>query len=359
MERNKILFVTKAQFGYLVDYNMYVKYLSDSYEIQFICMDQGKKYMNSLSIAFRNIKLNKLPFIKTFQFIKEVRRTERFFNPDFIHIQYFFGASLLKFLFPKKNLILDIRTASVVRSRLRRFAENSIIKFESLFFSNISVVSNGVKKKLNLNNQSIVIPVGGEIIQRKKYELDETLNLIYVGTFFNREIHKTISGLKLFLDKNPKLKCKYIIIGDGDFESMQKVKDTIERESMSKNVHLAGYIPNEHLTRFYDEAHVGISFIPINSYFNYQPPTKTYEYLLAGIPVIATNTVSNSEVINDQNGILINDSPESFCMGLIRMLASFEAYDDGQIRNTAIDYTWENITCTYRDSFLETKKTIN
>ena len=66
-----------------------------------------------------------------------------------------------------------------------------------------------------------------------------------------------------------------------------------------------GRIDYYKLKPFFDKCNVGVSYIPIRDYYQYQPPTKTFEYGLSGLVTIATETKSNQEVINNCNGILI------------------------------------------------------
>jgi nucleoside-diphosphate-sugar epimerase len=70
----------------------------------------------------------------------------------------------------------------------------------------------------------------------------------------------------------------------------------------------------EHI--YFDIHNIGVSYIPMLKCFDNQPPTKTFEYLLSGMPVIATATNANKDIINDVNGVLINDNSEEVYNGL-------------------------------------------
>ena len=68
-------------------------------------------------------------------------------------------------------------------------------------------------------------------------------------------------------------------------------------------------------------ADIGISYIPINENYHYNPPLKTFEYLACGLPTIATRTESNCRIIKDGfNGLLINDTPDDVSNSLITLL---------------------------------------
>ena len=96
---------------------------------------------------------------------------------------------------------------------------------------------------------------------------------------------------------------------------------------------------------YFEESNVGISFVPCTKYYDCQPPTKTFEYLLYGLPVIATNTTENNIIINSSNGLLIKDSSASFCEA-IELLIS-KSYNNSLIQNDSIKYSWEKIVEIY------------
>jgi glycosyltransferase involved in cell wall biosynthesis len=81
----------------------------------------------------------------------------------------------------------------------------------------------------------------------------------------------------------------------------------------------------------------------MTDYYDVQPVTKTFEYLLSGMPVIATNTSENRKVINQGNGVLIGDTAEDFYTGLKTILKNRLFFDSVKIRNNSMEYTWYNI----------------
>jgi hypothetical protein len=78
-------------------------------------------------------------------------------------------------------------------------------------------------------------------------------------------------------------------------------------------------------------------------YFHCQPVTKVFEYLLAGMPVMATATEENRLVVTDDLGILHEDTAEGFCEGLHRLADSLGGYDSSKIIAAAARYSWGSI----------------
>ena len=118
-------------------------------------------------------------------------------------------------------------------------------------------------------------------------------------------------------------------------------------------VEFKGYIPQTQLAPYFKTHNIGVSFVPINDYYNCQPPTKTYEYILSGMPTIATRTLENCKIVCENNGILINDDRCSFGIGLKFIVENVNKYNSSNVRDTLIEHTWENIIKTRLLSYLQ------
>ena len=95
---------------------------------------------------------------------------------------------------------------------------------EMKFFKYKTVISEGLAKKLQLNSNIYILPLGADIISSTRKTFDE-MNLLYVGTLYNRKIEDTLVGFANFYQvyKN-KIKMRYTIIGKGKDNEEQKYK---------------------------------------------------------------------------------------------------------------------------------------
>jgi glycosyltransferase involved in cell wall biosynthesis len=116
---------------------------------------------------------------------------------------------------------------------------------------------------------------------------------------------------------------------------------------IAERVNFPGYIRSDALRSYLEAANVGVAYVPCTPYYDNQPPTKTFEYLLAGMPVIATATGEHRRIVTDANGILVKDSPEGFYDGLRRLVDGRRRYDSDAIRHTVAEYSWEDLICRY------------
>ena len=343
----KILFVSRNQYGYLIDSFFLSKYLAATNDVTYLGMDHGYTKNSSTGVEVISVQQNGSKVKRYIVFaIKSIRllRKREF---DIRTVQYFPGCSILRLFTPGRRIVLDIRTCSIDKRRNRRAFLNLLIHIEAAFFKYVTVISLPVSKKLRLSKKAVILPVGSTTISdgRKKFD---SLSLIYVGTLFNRDIDKTLEGLSIFLrDYNRSIPLKYIIIGSGIRDEVSKLKSIVELSGLSDYVSIEGYIQFEKLKPYFDQSNIGVSFIPQTEYYDVQPPTKSFDYLLSGMAVIATSTEANLQIVNDENGILINDTPEAFCEGLKQMCEKMIYMDSDRIRATVKDNTWENISSSF------------
>ena len=98
----------------------------------------------------------------------------------------------------------------------------------------------------------------------------------------------------------------FTIYGYGSDEEVRRLINAI---GDCKQISFRGKISRNLIAEALRISDIGVSFVPITDYFNYQPPTKTYEYLFAGLPVLATATFANREIVNQDNGWIFADTP--------------------------------------------------
>lgn len=133
----------------------------------------------------------------------------------------------------------------------------------------------------------------------------------------------------------------YDIVGDG--EEYEEMNAYVENNDMGRYVTMYGRVSYDRIKPFFDNNNIGISFVPMTDYYDYQPPTKTFEYALSGMYVIATGTMANRAIISSSNGCIINDSSEAFLEALISIYEGERAFDSLQIRNSLENYKWQKI----------------
>ena len=106
---------------------------------------------------------------------------------------------------------------------------------------------------------------------------------------------------------------------------MASIKSLARVLKVDDNVIFTGRVERRKVRDYISAADIGISYVPINESFSYNPPLKTFEYLACGLPTIATATESNRRIIDDGfNGILTSDNPEYLADAIINLLMIVE-----------------------------------
>ncbi|MCA0151874.1 glycosyltransferase family protein [Winogradskyella vincentii] len=347
-----VLIVSKRQYGYHTDSYELAKFLAREFDVHYFCFDAYQERIegNGVNVIYVSSKGHYL--IKALRFIryaiKEVKK-----DYSFRFMVYFSFCSLVR-LFSRKRVVLDIRTGSIQESKIQRKVDNWFRGFESIFFNRVTIISKGLREKLNIPvKKTYILPLGANSISKviKKFDYPR---LFYIGTFYNRNIQDTIIGLSIFLKKfnHLKIDVSYDIVGSGSGSEILELKKLVKRLNLEKNVVLHGRLNHNQARQFFDVCNVGISYVPLTTYFNHQPPTKTFEYILSGIACLATKTHENERLIGKINGILHEDSPEGFALGLEEIYSSFANYDSKVIANSLPEYNWESIFKRFRTEFM-------
>lgn len=342
---NKILFINIAQYGKHTDTYKYCAYLNKNYTIYYLCIDNNlKKIKDNTNVIY--IKDSNSSIKNVINLILESRKLIKENNFKIILITYFKLCFLIKIFLPN-NYILDIRTGAVDKKLFDRIKYNTIMKFESFFFTNISIISESLLKQLKYKKEKCtIIPLGSDILSIKNKEFKKNnLSLLYIGTLSNRNIYQTVYGLKKFIDKMTlsKIKISYDIFGDGLEVDVKRLKQSIIDCELNEIVRYHGRRNHKEIQQYLDNCNIGISYIPITSYFNNQPPTKTFEYINSGMICLATKTNENKKIINSSNGILCLDNEDSFKESLLQINEDIENYNSVTIRKTVEEYTWQKI----------------
>ncbi len=340
MHKKKLLILCQSQWGYHIDTYKYAIYSKNDYDVTYLCWDYKEKRLKDEGIRVKYITRSGSLLLRNLRYLFLAEKEIKKLSPDICFIKYLQGCLIFKLLNWKKIFIFDIRTASVKKNKVRRIIYDNVMLFESKFFSNMTIISESLATKLKIKKYHI-LPLGSDIISKKNKNFDK-LKLIYVGTLDGRDIIKTIKGFSIFLKKyNPKENIIYTIVGDG--KNKNKLQHYVKVNKLEKNIHIVGSVPFNELESVMDDHNVGISFVPCTDYFDCQPVTKTFDYLLSGMPVIATNTSENKKIINSTNGICIVDDSESFADGINKIYNSIDIYNSKKIRSSSKKYNWKYI----------------
>ena len=349
-KRLKIIILCQNQFGDHIDTYFYCKYLSMNHDVTYMGWNYNLPLQKLAGVKIIHVSRKANIFFRNLRYIRTALTYLRNKPVDVCFIKYFRGCSILRLCCPRTKFVFDIRTASVKPFLLGRLIYDGCLRFESLFFPHITVISRPLANQLGLWKKAAVLPLGSIPISHKPKRFNK-LRLLYVGSLSNRKIHRTVEGAALFLKNYPNEHFSYTIIGDGGGE-IERLKALIDRRGLKEYIQLLGRIPFTELAPYFDTHNIGVSFVPITSAFNRQPVTKTFDYILSGLVVLGTDTYENRRVITADNGVLIQDSSEAFASGIVKLLKNRHHFQSRIIMKNARIYHWKKIVKDLEDRLM-------
>lgn len=139
--------------------------------------------------------------------------------------------------------------------------------------------------------------------------------------------------------------CRFLVAGDGDIR--KAMQELVSGMGLEERIFFTGRLPFEQLAWYTKQASLGISLeqdIGLN--YHYALPNKIFDYLHAGLPVIASDLPEIRQVVEKADFGMIVDrfDPEYLSSTILSILADKKRLE--RWRNNALkaapEYTWEN-----------------
>ena len=211
-------------------------------------------------------------------------------DPELIRI----GLKLIK---KGKKVIFDahedvgatILNKNYIMPLFRKTIYNIYIKYEKFAlkkFSGLIAATDHIKKKLiKINPNTVTIcnyPIVDELINYNKKIRNKKIEICFIGTINRaRGILELIRSLKI-------VKYDVCLNLAGDFTD-EKFYEELKHEPGWKNVNFLGYLNREEIKDILDRSLIGVvNYFPTPN-DRYALPIKMFEYMIAGLPIIASD----------------------------------------------------------------------
>ncbi len=254
-------------------------------------------------IAF--IRLNLLSFKKKYSLI-QVHNL-----PDYL---VFVG--ILHKLFGVK-LILDIHDPSVdlfeekwpgKKNKIFKYIIKIGERYSCKLSDHLITVTSMCKEKLvergNPSNKiTLILNTANETIftfnkLRNFTKITEGVKILYYGTIAERQgLHNAVKAMSYLLKDIPNSSLN--IYGIYEMSYRKKLENLNEELNLENNVILHGSIVREQIPDIINEHDIGIVPHPCTNYLNLSLPTKAFEYVTSGLPVVSTRIESLFKTLND------------------------------------------------------------
>jgi len=171
------------------------------------------------------------------------------------------------------------------------------------------------------DNSDVFSEENADLNIKDQYKLNSNTIILYAGTF------EPYQGLDLLIESSNDVISKFknvtfTLVG-GSPGQVERYRQQVNRKKLNDHFVFTGQVSPELVPKFLDVADILVTpRIEGNN-----TPLKIYSYLKSGKPIVATNHITHTQVLNDRVAVLTNCDAKSFAEGLIKIL------DDENLRN--------------------------
>lgn len=277
-----------------------IKYITSPYFNTLLGKDIKDKIKKTLALLFNGI-LNKILYFK----IRQKDYDLVYSNTTAIDIGYYISKKI------NKKHIIHIRefgkedyNFDYIYSKNRKKRNQQNIK------NTYIVISNELRKKYleDISSDRLKLVYNGveDNFFKKKYEKKQIVNFLMIGFIFEgKNQFQVLKAAKLLKDKQVN-NFKINFVGKGNLFYTKMLLNYIEKNNLTENINFLGNKNTIEIKKIILQSDVGL-MTSLKEAFG----RVTVEYMLGGLPVIASNTGANPELIkNDINGYLYSIKSE-------------------------------------------------
>lgn len=167
----------------------------------------------------------------------------------------------------------------------------------------------------NIALQSEMVYSEEEITSLKnKLGIAGKISIVYTGTF------EAYQGIGMLLEGALRVSRRYpeavfVLVG-GKPEQVAHWQREAERMGAAENVVFTGIVSLDSSLVYLQMADILVS--PRTE--GLSVPLKLYSYLYSGKPIVATNIVAHTQILDEKTAVLVEPNPEAYAAGLLRLL---------------------------------------
>ena len=369
----RILFPYPREFGYFPDLYEYVTLLRARGLDAFYVGIQQDQALDLPSYIIRHPDKD----VQRQEFVRFAAEQIAAIQPDIVHTFHFRGCGALPLLARRsaKKWLVDVRTIHVETRDLKISSDfwlrDRLTWLETQTYDYILALTNTIHKKLRPSIRPVeIVPLGASFTKlnstarsclraKLRNELAVSLDdpvILYAGSLSpTRHLDRIISGFAGALDSFPM--AKLLIVGGSLKHGLAtdpliaSLLDLTRRLGISRSVLFTGRVPYSDMPMYMAGSDIGISYMPLGTPHQYQPPTKLIEYMMAGIVAAGNRIPANEGIIEDNlSGIIFGDLEAEIAEGMRRALTLLSPeYQDLRLnltanaRNAVRDRDWQRI----------------
>lgn len=241
---------------------------------------------------------------------------------------WIFPLKLLRLLSGKRKplLLMDTRTVPMDMSTLKWWLRGSfellMNRIANIWVDGQTAITEPMAKAVKIPPEKLfgVWPSGVQVkrfaMAQEKREWpqpDEAIKIIYIGSMHNR---RNLMALCHAVEKanNAGLKFEMVLVGDGwerpDLENYAA--------QTAGRIQVLPPVPHTEIPQLLGQAHIGALPFPDEEQFRVSSPIKLFEYMAAGLPILATHIECHTSVLGNEEFVFwaYGSLMEDLCMAL-------------------------------------------
>lgn len=172
----------------------------------------------------------------------------------------------------------------------------------------------------------------------------ESVKLIYIGTVSPPRGRDVMLEAMAILTKRG-LPVHLTIVGAWD-DQLAYCQNRAEQLNIAANITVVGRVPGEKIPMLLSQADIGVCLWEDRPWWRFNPPTKLFEYLVAGLPVLASNIRTHTRYIHDwQNGLVFEYSADGLASVVATLMQNRQRLTvlKKNAATTGKSYLWSDI----------------
>jgi glycosyltransferase involved in cell wall biosynthesis len=168
------------------------------------------------------------------------------------------------------------------------------------------------------------------------------ISFIYIGTIERRRgIDEFIEAI-ISLPEECQKQIEFHLYGLADEEFIEELEKAFNDSYSTFQWH--GHVDHNKIPEILPLHDVGVSPLPPYDSYKVSSPAKVYEYIAAGLPVIASDIPEHKRVLNKKCGIIVDSNPIHYASAIKKIIQNKNrlSYMSEVARDEAEAHDWSN-----------------
>lgn len=363
--------ISKGQVGYL-DFSYRIQALCKKYKIYIVVNENIKALSEFDGLDFQQILIahksdSKIDLLK---YLKSCHSIIHDISPITVFLMGTISSILAPFIKEKQKIIywnehplhISPKSSNYFKNKYRSFFR-ALIYWSASKADLCMAISPMMEQDLIDHgcNNTVVIDMGvsnyfKQISDGRTKRINNDIKkIVYTGTvaaYRGRDLY--LEAIKSVVAKGYRLQLTIVGADDAQLEFCSKY---IFDNQLGDYIKVHKRVPPEDLGKFLAQADYGLCLWENLEHWKYNPPTKLFEYLAAGLPVLASNIETHTNYIDDGlNGFIFEYSVDGLSNLFMKITTPNIDYQMLSVSalNKGEKYYWESIEPKFLSYFIST-----